>query len=101
KPPPGVTAPFVLDAWGSPILFMPGGHPDPTAGAADRIGEIQNIYISASPGATSKRAPDGRGFWVSAGPDGNISGFFDKNANNTWDSDKDRGYGDDNVYSFE
>jgi type II secretory pathway pseudopilin PulG len=79
------SAPVVLDGWGNPILFVPSGG-------------LGNVYLKTSTsnwlqvtntsGATTLTnapivSPDGRPFFVSAGPDGDFL------------------KGDDNVYSFE
>jgi type II secretory pathway pseudopilin PulG len=77
--------PVVLDAWGNPIIFVP------ASGAMNVY--VNLIYTNSTNGYTGTKldgstpqltitAPDGRPFWVSAGPDGD----FVK--------------GDDNIYSF-
>jgi hypothetical protein len=77
-PTPNIT-PLVLDAWGNPIIFVPGsglivyskagGHSDATKGYIYQVVLIQS--------------PDHKPFFASAGPDGDFSN------------------GDDNIYSFE
>jgi prepilin-type N-terminal cleavage/methylation domain-containing protein len=65
--------PVVLDGWGNPILFVPAGG-------------MVNVYTNVSSGTPTKvsvTSPDGRPFWVSAGPDGDLL------------------RGDDNLYSFD
>ncbi len=69
--------PLVADAWGNPIMFVPGNG-------------LRNVNIGMNPDGTYPagsvnqviRAPDNRPFFASAGPDGDLSA------------------GDDNVYSF-
>jgi prepilin-type N-terminal cleavage/methylation domain-containing protein len=63
---------MILDAWGSPIIFVP------PMGAAN-LTEGSVTWAAANP----KRAPDQKGYFMSAGEDRNMS------------------LGDDNVYSFE
>ncbi len=63
----------VLDAWYNPILFVPAGG-------------LINVYVntnSNNPQLITVTSPDGRPFFVSAGPDGDFV------------------RGDDNIYSFE
>jgi prepilin-type N-terminal cleavage/methylation domain-containing protein len=76
-PPPGsytsVSALHLLDAWGHPLLFVPGGG----LMGVTRAGAVVNDYL------TPIKSPDERPFWASAGPDGDFS------------------KGDDNLYSFE
>jgi hypothetical protein len=63
---------LILDAWGSPIIFVP-------PGGAAQLTEGSVTWTAANP----KRAPDRKGYFMSAGEDRNMS------------------QGDDNVYSFE
>ena len=91
--PPGYTAPFVLDAWGNPMIYVPAGNK--LSGVFTSGGSrIQPIDVVA---------PDGRGFWASAGPDG----IFGRGAghNMTFDTGPTFGDdipgGDDNLYSFQ
>jgi hypothetical protein len=88
-----ITAPFMLDGWGHPILYVPPGG-------------LIGVYVLGNDGrpeARLKSAPDGRGFWVSAGPDGYfgiLPGPNGQVGNPAPDADDIAG-GDDNVYSFE
>jgi type II secretory pathway pseudopilin PulG len=86
---------LVLDAWGSPIIFVP------PAGAVEMYeggaisGDPANPvppdstaykHVASPSGAKQvppKQAPDRKGYFMSAGPDKNFAG------------------GDDNIYSFE
>lgn len=76
------TVPVLLDAWGNPIIFVPGGQlgltvssiPSPLAGSGVLVAGGRPFVVSS---------PDDRPFWASAGPDGDFS------------------LGDDNLYSFE
>lgn len=72
--------PILLDAWGSPILFAPGkvDKLSPTWGATG----LKITGDSSSPNA-SVQPPDGKGMFISAGPDGDFS------------------QGDDNLYTYE
>jgi prepilin-type N-terminal cleavage/methylation domain-containing protein len=70
---PAVNARHLLDAWGHPLLFVPGGG----LMGVTRAGAVVNDYL------TPIKSPDERPFWASAGPDGDFS------------------KGDDNLYSFE
>lgn len=92
--PPGAswkaTASSLLDAWGNPIIFVPGsGLGGVTVdGETDRVVRSTGVYTSAaalSPRETGGQSagPLDRPFFASAGPDGNFQ------------------TGDDNVYSFE
>ncbi len=72
-----LTVPVLLDGWGNPIIFVPGGILGYQPGSASGMltaGGIQGTQV---------KSPDGRPFWASAGPDGDFS------------------KGDDNLYSFE
>lgn len=85
---------LVLDAWGSPIIFVPplgavemyeGGavsgdpaNPIPSGSAA-----YKHVAGGATLQTAPKQAPDRKGYFMSAGPDKNFAA------------------GDDNVYSFE
>lgn len=104
--------PMLLDAWGNPLLFVPGGIQALKDGQCVEVEPAKQgligVYYSSSnqvawipnaspPAAPSLpgfptgpliridpiRAPDNRSFWVSAGPDGDFR------------------TGDDNIYSFE
>ena len=88
-----VTAPVLLDAWGNPILYAPRkakpspdpGSPQTTAPPADStlrwgLGRRDPaipygpLFIKANPGVEHFYEPtDGKGMFVSAGPDGNFS----------------------------
>jgi prepilin-type N-terminal cleavage/methylation domain-containing protein len=81
---PSVT--FLLDSWGNPILFVPSG------GLANvRFGgQTSTVTGQSAVGTTAVNgsaititSPDSRPFFVSGGPDGDVS------------------QGDDNVYSFQ
>jgi prepilin-type N-terminal cleavage/methylation domain-containing protein len=78
--------PVVLDGWGNPILFCPGSGIVTNVNPAVTVGGLTNVYLNtttgSSQGATTITSPDGRPFWVSAGPDGDFA------------------RGDDNIYSF-
>jgi hypothetical protein len=85
---------LVLDAWGSPIIFVPpagavemyeGGpitgdpaNPKPADSAAQK-----HVVGGTTPLTAPKQAPDRKGYFMSAGPDKNFAA------------------GDDNLYSFE
>jgi prepilin-type N-terminal cleavage/methylation domain-containing protein len=81
------TPPLILDAWGNPIIYVP------AAG-------LSNLYV-AGVSIAPKTAPDGRGFWASAGADGIFGGYYDKDGNGQYTPGTDGDYGDDNIYSFE
>src|SRR5207253_1248835 len=92
------TPPPVLDAWGNPIIYVPGGDPNanPPSGGL-------KVYVTGNNGAPELRiirSPDNRAFWASAGPDG-IFNYADSNHNNQLDVATETIGGDDNVYSFE
>lgn len=70
--------PLPLDAWGNPIVFVP----------ASGLTNLTTSGVSYAPGAVAPnlpalRAPDGRPFFASAGPDNDLA------------------KGDDNLYSFQ
>ena len=89
--PPVRTAPIMLDGWGNPMIYVPPlGMPavvvsgdDPATGATE---EVRFILVTA---------PDGRGFWASAGADGVFTDVTTAPLANK------KPFGDDNVYSFE
>ena len=64
----GVPFPAIADAWGNPIIYVPPGG-------------LTGVNVGGHP--VTIISPDHRGFWASAGPDGNFAN------------------GDDNIYSFE
>lgn len=72
-------APLILDAWGNPIIFVPG------SGLNVLLLNGGTAYDSTNTNLLKKTvtSPDHRPFWASAGPDGDFS------------------HGDDNIYSFE
>ncbi len=80
--------PVLLDGWGNPIIFVPGGilgngaaiNADGTV--IPGSGSMHSSAVSA-PAGYQVRSPDGRPFFASAGPDGDFS------------------KADDNLYSFE
>jgi hypothetical protein len=96
--PAGYNAPFVLDAWGNPMIYVPAGN------------RLDGVWVTG-PGALGTErihpipisAPDGRGFWASAGPDGIFSrtNGADGVAGTTPTFGDDVAGGDDNVYSFQ
>ncbi|HEX8341505.1 MAG TPA: type II secretion system protein [Tepidisphaeraceae bacterium] len=79
---------LIIDAWGHPLMFVPGSG---LRGVQYGEGAARNGYVSGDPNTqhavtqafNAIRAPDGRGFWMSPGPDG----FYDTQ--------------DDNLYSFD
>lgn len=78
---------FIIDSWGHPILFVPGsGLRGVEYGTGVRGSSTRGGPVAPTSGVTldlqGVRSPDGRGFWVSAGPDG----YYDTQ--------------DDNIYSF-
>ncbi len=73
-------APLLLDGWGDPILFVPGQNPNPAAPPSPW--GLTGVTVNSTAGNTV-HSPDGRPFFVSAGPDGDVS------------------KGDDNIYSFQ
>jgi prepilin-type N-terminal cleavage/methylation domain-containing protein len=75
---PDNSAPVPLDAWGNPIIFVPGG----SLGNGSVYGPGSGALVAGGISITA-RSPDGRPFFASAGPDGDFS------------------KGDDNLYSFE
>jgi prepilin-type N-terminal cleavage/methylation domain-containing protein len=81
KTPMPVTVP--LDGWGNPMIFVPGGGIRVTVTGTNKTVVTQTIT-----------APDGKGFWASAGPDGIFTDTINSSPNQ-------KPNGDDNVYSFE
>ena len=80
--------PLLQDAWNNPIIFVPAsglGAAGATVGANGVVptGALQTSGQSSGDATIIKTSPDGKGFFASAGPDGNFQ------------------TGDDNVYSFE
>ncbi len=71
--------PFILDAWGNPILFVP------AAGLINvwQVDKPTSTAPATFTAANPLQAPNNRPFFVSAGPDGDFR------------------TGDDNLYSFE
>jgi prepilin-type N-terminal cleavage/methylation domain-containing protein len=65
--------PLLLDGWGHPLLFVPGGG----------LMGVERAGTTANTVANPLKSPDERPFWASAGADGDFS------------------KGDDNLYSFE
>jgi prepilin-type N-terminal cleavage/methylation domain-containing protein len=90
-PDPGQVAnpnlpPALADAWGNPLIYVPTGGltgvaVNNVAVTVTSTGQLRNP--GAYPNPTQDPAVQNRGFWASAGPDGDF---------NT---------GDDNVYSFQ
>lgn len=81
NPPMPVTVP--LDGWGNPMIYVPGGGISVTVTGPNKT--VVNQVI---------KAPDGKGFWASAGPDGIFTDTINTSPNQ-------KPNGDDNVYSFE
>jgi hypothetical protein len=107
----GGPTPVILDAWGNPIIFVPAtGLIDVFSGAGSTDSSVAALPLSNMPPNVSRKLPpitspegqndpnyttlplpkqpvgaraNGRPFFVSAGPDGNLS------------------TGDDNIYSFD
>ena len=84
--------PVLLDGWGNPIIFVPGGTLGtgaPLSTTAATAGTVvpntgaMRSGTGTSAITTNASSPDGRPFFASAGPDGDFSN------------------GDDNLYSFE
>jgi prepilin-type N-terminal cleavage/methylation domain-containing protein len=84
NPPAGdqSSIPVVKDAWGNPIIYVPGEWTDPATNTDYHRG-LDGVRHAGVAGTRHIEAPDHRAFWASAGPDGR----FDE--------------GDDNLYSFE
>jgi hypothetical protein len=84
---------LVLDAWGSPIIFVPplgavemyeGGPVTGDPANPKAADSPAYKHVAGGSGLTApKQAPDRKGYFMSAGPDKNFAG------------------GDDNIYSFE
>ena len=78
--------PVLLDGWGNPILFCPGSGLANVNNTMETVGGMCDVYVNfknnSAVGPTTVSAPDGRPFFVSAGPDGDFA------------------KGDDNIYSF-
>src|ERR1700722_3180282 len=88
-PPPSLVNPnppsVILDGWGNPILFCPGSELILIGGVQQPCGGLNEVYLNVKNNTAIDAtiiAPDGRPFWVSAGPDGDVA------------------RGDDNLYSF-
>jgi prepilin-type N-terminal cleavage/methylation domain-containing protein len=82
------SVPLLLDGWGNPIIFVPGGQ----LGTGTKLNSDGSVAVNSgsmrsgsgtSAITTQASSPDGRPFFASAGPDGDFSN------------------GDDNLYSFE
>jgi prepilin-type N-terminal cleavage/methylation domain-containing protein len=71
-----IDPPFMADAWGNPILYVPAG-----GLTSVKVGDNANPVTITSTGLTGN--VNNRPFFVSAGPDGNFQ------------------TGDDNIYSFQ
>ena len=101
KDPTKLLAPLPLDAWGTPILYVPPPNVNPasTVGWPDRYGFVTLLFPDKTSSGVKHLVLNPRGdfpkkdqfgylqtfrpFWVSAGPDGDFA------------------KGDDNIYSFE
>jgi prepilin-type N-terminal cleavage/methylation domain-containing protein len=75
-----MSPPILLDAWNSPILFAPGR--TSTSPGNNQWG-VSRMVNSTAQAPQFFQPPNGKGVFVSAGPDGDFS------------------KGDDNLYSFE
>jgi prepilin-type N-terminal cleavage/methylation domain-containing protein len=76
----------LVDGWSHPIYFVP----------------ADGIKVKLANGSTvTVRAPNGRPFFVSAGPDGAISARPGKNGTIGLNDTDDIPAGDDNIYSFQ
>lgn len=88
-------APLIKDAWGNPIIFVPGSglrvrllngekqYSDPKVITAIVVSPEGRVFIDPNGIKAPYTVTPGRPFFASAGPDGNFS------------------FGDDNIYSFE
>jgi prepilin-type N-terminal cleavage/methylation domain-containing protein len=74
--PAGYAVPFLADAWGNPIIYVPSGG---LAKVTFANGAVNQTVTSTGQANNLQN----RGFWASAGPDGNFA------------------LGDDNLYSFQ
>jgi type II secretory pathway pseudopilin PulG len=75
---------LVLDAWGSPIIFVPPAGAAEMYEGGDSTDPKAVRHVTGGSGlAAPKQAPDRKGYFMSAGPDRNFAN------------------GDDNIYSFE
>jgi hypothetical protein len=104
-----ITAPVLLDAWGNPIIYAPRrAKPSPNPASppsglppADStlVWGLRGLYFKTNPGVEHYyEPPDGKGVFVSAGPDG-VFGFIDKNGNGSYEAGQDEPGADDNIYS--
>lgn len=73
----------VLDAWGNPMLFVPGSGLKVTINGVPSVVTSAGTVTIADITGGVRPNPVGKPFWASAGPDGDFS------------------RGDDNLYSFE
>ena len=86
--------PIPLDAWGNPIIFVPGcGLQVAVSGDGSGSGGTPKLL------PTTVKGRDLRGFWASAGPDGAFNRLPGNDG--TIGNADDVPAGDDNVYSFE
>jgi len=74
--PAGYAVPFLADAWGNPLIYVPSGG----LGKVNFTNGATNQTVTSSGQLVD---PQNRGFWASAGPDGDFT------------------TGDDNIYSFQ
>jgi type II secretory pathway pseudopilin PulG len=85
--PPNTYVTFLLDSWGNPILFVPSGGLANVrfGGQTSSVTGQSAVGTTATAGGTESliTSPDSTQFFVSPGPDGDVS------------------QGDDNVYSFQ
>jgi type II secretory pathway pseudopilin PulG len=70
----------MADAWGNPMVWVPSGGLN---GVRLKSSSDANGNVTYGSNGITIKSPDGRGFWASGGPDGDLS------------------TGDDNVYSFQ